>query len=343
MLTSRSVVSTALAACACALVTTSASAGDSASRIALRQRSESKGLVGISAPVLLRSPGSGASAKVSELLKRLQGSSQVEIASVTYELTTKSSAMFYKGNGWRLRVADDGQNLRFRTEREMNAPSVLEVGRPQEASVEEWARKFVVSELADVAKIGTDENLVFLGAQYEVVGWQRVGAKEPEPSRVRGVIAVFGRTVRGVDVVGAGSKIAVMMNIDGKVTGFDVDWPVYQATSSIENGADIGTIEDRAMQLSLGPLLQRGSVDRTRLECGYFDAGARFSTRTPRVRLACAAHYRMPDVEGESEGWATVDVIPAATVVYGEAWWPESARICSQDAHCRSSAQTETE
>ena len=302
-------------------------AGDSVYRAQLNSRSASRALSGVSAPVLVRKAGPGTEAVVKTIADSLSVSSRCVVGWSAFKSENEANRQFLTGDNWTLSVSDQGQHLRFRTEPSEQLPRVPEASRPIDSSIESWGRAFISNELKDIVRLGPDDELVFLGTQYEVVVAMKAGSQVVEPAFVSEVAAVFGRRFRQADLVGAGSRIAVLMAVDSRISGFDVDWPTYEVSRVVENGADIETVEARSQQLSRGELERHssGRVVRKQFECGYHDGGARNSVRTPEIHLACVAQYSAATNRGALT--AIVEVIPAAREIPDNTWWPEAATL----------------
>ena len=186
------------------IVPTMARAGDSRHRIDLNQRSASKALVGVSSPVLTRKGGTGAGAALRALAEGLGASTRCAVRWSAYDTERDGDSLFLRGSGWTLSVADNGQNMRFRTEQQ-DLPEVPENSKPSNVTVERWSRAFVLNELESVLPLGQEEEIVYLGAYYEMVISGSVDKKEPRATFVRQAVGVFGRRIGGIDVIGAGS------------------------------------------------------------------------------------------------------------------------------------------
>jgi hypothetical protein len=105
---------------------------------------------------------------------------------------------------------------------------------------------------------------------------------------------VFSREIRGVPVVGAGSKVTVTFLNDGAVESFRYDWPIYEQTSRtqqivssseivrrIQRVAAVGTdgyVGDKVTQNPRGgkidhPVALNRQSQLQDLKCGYYDPG----------------------------------------------------------------------
>ncbi len=181
--------------------------------------------------------------------------------------------------------------------------------------LEKIGRRFVGEALRDFVKLGSDESLVFLGTKYlrEESGSDD---KKQYTDEVIANIAIFGREVRGVPVIGSGSKIAVWFANDRQPVGVDVDWPVYKVTRTRQSVLSRERLFERVRAMTVAP----GGSDRaavSRFECGYVDLGA--TKRGSGIQSGCAIHY-----EGREDdtAWARVEYVPAGEQVFSDPKWP---------------------
>jgi hypothetical protein len=136
----------------------------------------------------------------------------------------------YVGPNSSFKISADGTKFRFRG----NIDDPNEIARARSGGriiekdeLEKIGRRFVSDALRDFVKLGSDESLVFLGAKYLRDEGLSADAKQRDVE-VTSNVAVFGREIRGVPVIGSGSKIAVWFANDRQPVAFDVDWPVYK-------------------------------------------------------------------------------------------------------------------
>jgi hypothetical protein len=173
-----------------------------------------------------------------------------------------------------------------------------------------------------------NEIITFLGARYLRQG----GGSVREPTSKESLlanIAIFGREVNGIPVIGSGSKMAIWLTPDEKVIGFDVDWPHYKPDGAgealVSKDELIRRVEAVAVPLS-------GTEDATvrRFECGYVDLGAtRRNSATP-IQAGCAIAFHGPERDGTSPTYARLEFVPAARTVYADAHWPLATHIARE-------------
>ncbi len=244
------------------------------------------------------------------------------------------------GPGWSLSIDSEGSRVSYRNQAYLQGAQARPVPlaqRPGQERLEAIGRRFVVAGLRDMVKLGPNEALVPVFTQYQVSGGAstRPGAR-PDPEQVEASVVVFTRTIDGVHVIGPGSKVAVLVANDGKVAGFDYDWPDYEHTPRMQQVVPIAEIRNRANTLT--PLrLDRADTTVKRTECGYFDAGARQRDPAALLQAACqfntierrivdAAAHRADPGSGHVL-LAHSDVVPAGATVLPDRKWPLAQKI----------------
>lgn len=222
-----------------------------------------------------------------------------------------------------VKVSADGTKFIFRG----NIDDPLEIERARAAGrmiekdeLEKLGRRFIKDALGDFVKFGAEESLTFLGVKYLRDGdFSENGRGEEE---VVANIAIFGREVRGVPVIGSGSKVAVWFANDRQPVGFDVDWPVYNALRTRQRVLPRERLNERVRATTVPPTgSARASV--ARFECGYVDLGA--TRRGVQIQAGCAIHYAGRHDDGTV--WARVEYVPAAEKVVADPKWPLASLI----------------
>lgn len=244
------------------------------------------------------------------------------------------------GPGWSLSIDSEGSRVSYRNQAYLQGAQARPVPLAQrlgQERLEAIGRRFVVAGLRDMVKLGPNEALVPVFTQYQVSGGAstRPGAR-PDPEQVEASVVVFTRTIDGVHVIGPGSKVAVLVANDGKVAGFDYDWPDYEHTPRMQQVVPIAEIRNRANTLT--PLrLDRADTTVKRTECGYFDAGARQRDPAALLQAACqfntierrivdAAAHRADPGSGHVL-LAHSEVVPAGATVLPDRKWPLAQKI----------------
>jgi hypothetical protein len=217
-----------------------------------------------------------------------------------------------------LKVSADGTKFRLRgniddrreIERARNA------GKIEKDELEKLGRRFIDNALREFVRPGSEESIVFLGSKYLRDEAISVDGKQHKDEVVAN-IAIFGREVRGVPVIGNGSKIAVWFANDRQPVGLDVDWPVYRVTQTRQRVLPRERLFERARATAVAP----GNSDRaavSRFECGYVDLGA--TKRGAGIQSGCAIHYSGRHDDGTL--WARVEYVPAGEQVFADPKWP---------------------
>lgn len=217
-----------------------------------------------------------------------------------------------------LKVSADGTKFRLRG----NIDDPEEIKRARSAGrmidkndLEKIGRRFVDDALRDFVRLGSDESLVFLGAKY-LHDESMSADKKEHTDEIVANIAIFGREVRGVPVIGSGSKIAVWFANDRQPVGVDVDWPVYKVTGRHQKVLSRERLFERVRATTVAPSgSDRAAVSR--FECGYVDLGA--TKRGTGIQSGCAIHYEGRD---DDTAWARVEYVPAGEQVFADPKWP---------------------
>ncbi len=229
----------------------------------------------------------------------------------------------YVGEDSYLEVYTDGTKFRFRGY--LDDPKEIERigtrGKLGQSELESLGRRFITEALASLVKVGAGEAITFLGTRHLMHGGgdERGNARD----QVIANIAIFGREVDGIPVVGSGSKIAVWFAADREPVGFDVDWPAYKVTQTVQGILPRDRLRERVDAVITVP--SDSSMYRvTRFECGYVDLGV--TKRGGQIQAGCAVFYdgreRPANSAAETLTWARVEFIPAGVQVVKDDQWP---------------------
>ena len=139
-------------------------------------------------------------------------------------------------------------------------------------------------------------------------------------------IAIFGREVNGLPIVGSGSKIAVWFTPEEKVIGIDVDWPQYKANEKMEKLLPKDELRQRIEAASV-PLSGTQNVKVHRLECGYVDLGATRRNAATPIQPGCAIAFQGFAENGDGTTYGRLEFVPAAKVVYSDEHWPLATQL----------------
>lgn len=332
-----------IAGCIALALASQGQAADFAERNELAARSARSGLGREQVALLKALPGQGRQ-KTADILKARFRMSHEAISFAGVARTEDGpKGLSALGPGWLLNVDGDGTRVRYRNLAYLQGAQARPVPlaqRPGLESLEAIGRRFVVAGLRDMVRLGPNEELVPLFTQYQVSGGAstQAGAR-PDPERVEASVVVFSRTIDGVHVIGPGSKVAVLVANDGKVAGFDYDWPVYELAGRPQKVVPIQEVRNRANTLT--PLrLDRADTTLKRTECGYYDAGAQ--RRDPAAMLQAACQFntierRIVDEAAHSADagsghllLAHSEVVPAGATVLPDRKWPLAQKILGQ-------------
>jgi hypothetical protein len=261
-----------------------------------------------------------------------------------YQSTKQESKLHITGKGWSLDVTADGTAAEYQDHAvEARAHSL---GKPvsEKMSVAELDRKgraFIAAKLASRIVLGADEELIPVRADYRTEGGQDLATGEIAHAVVANRI-VFGRTLRGVPVVGNGSKVILTFINDGSLESFRYDWPKYQAAAS-QNLVDAGEILSRVQKVIAArngvaaptsgvtvpssegeayPVELTPNTKLQALECGYYDAGSFALHAAQSVQPGCTYHAVSQDSQRMRAGYA--GAVPAGTRFEQDAAWVET-------------------
>ena len=218
----------------------------------------------------------------------------------------------------RLKVSADGTKFRLRgnIDDQREIERARSAGKIEKDELERLGRGFIDNALRQFVRVGPEESIVFLGSKYLRDEAVSADGKQHKDEVVAN-IAIFGREVQGVPVIGNGSKIAVWFANDRQPVGVDVDWPAYRVTQTHQRILSRERLFERARATTVAP---EGS-DRAavaRFECGYVDLGA--TRRRSGIQSGCAVHYSGRHDDGTP--FARVEYIPAGEQVMPDPKWP---------------------
>lgn len=317
-------------------------AADFAARKQLQQRSVNEGVGVARLPLLGVKAGPGRALALSAVRARLgNGIEQITFSGTPQEAHGARSIVQATGT-WRLEVAADGRKARYRNFGYVDSPANrgVPVGqRPSQDALERKARSFATSTLRDLVRLGPGEELVPLYTEYQVNGGGSTAPGSPrDPEVVVGANVVYGRSIDGVHIIGAGSKLAVMFGADGTLVGFDYDWPEYTRLPRVQRVVSAETVRRRSRELGA----EDDQTRADRIECGYFDPGSGRRDPAAPLQAACAVFtVRRPIVDpavharDRASGHlliARVSFIPAGETVESDARWPEAQRLSGSAA-----------
>jgi hypothetical protein len=329
---------TTLRATVLALVTYAgiAHAADYPYRTTLTSKSATSGLGATDVELIKRLPGAGADQVLDMLRARFASSQGAVNTRGASEREQERHSHALKGDGWLLQVYADGTYVRYRNYAVLESKQNLArpvAQRLSQQALEERGRRFISEALAEAVPLGAGEVLVPLFTEHEINGSRSATLDAAaDVETVTASTVIFGRTIGGISVVGPGSKIAVVFTNDGEAAGFDYDWPRYAMTGQRQGVIAMPQIRQRARGLTTVELDAPG-VSVKRVECGYFDAGARRRWRDPSapIQAACGFHYSQRTLANGPTPTdmlaAYVEAIPAGVVIESDAGWPQAIRL----------------
>ncbi len=293
----------------------------------LTQRSLRQGFPARRVPLLEVLAGPGREAGATALLEhfaRADMGSRLRLANLRPD-PKANRILTYMGEAGYFEVIADGSKLRARAMiDDPNEIARAGTRRIEKNELERLGSRFVRGPLARFVKIGTGERLRFWGVRYLKESSGDAVAGTRARTSVIANIAIFGREIGGVPVVGSGSKIAVWFDNARRPVGFDVDWPVYRISRTAQATLPMPELSRRVAATTV-PLRNSTSATVRRFECGYVDLGA--TRRGGFIQTGCSIAF-----EGRGEGgeaWARVEYVPAGAQVLREERWPLANALAS--------------
>jgi hypothetical protein len=233
----------------------------------------------------------------------------------------RKTTSFVSEQGY-LQVYADGSHFKLRGDLDKVTPvesnggkEKVELGR-----LEQLGREFIEGPLSSVVKLQENDNLTFLGARYLRQGGASIRDAKSTEFLVAN-IAIFGREVNGMPIIGSGSKIAVWFTPEEKVIGVDVDWPQYKPNEKTEKLLPKDELR-RRIEAAAVPLTGAQNVTVRRLECGYVDLGATRRNAATPIQPGCSIAYQGSGEDGKAPAFGRIEFVPAAEVVYPDEHWP---------------------
>ena len=280
---------------AAASAASAASAGDLPERRAIDQRSRLHGIGRSTVRLASRGPRAGTAA-----------------------VTQSLSAKLPSAGEWRVRLQGDGSAGELvRPSARRRRPVAPEERLSDEALVAR-ARAFVEATLAAPLSIKEGDVYALKTAHQMTRAMSKLGERAPE--RLVSSRVTFGRTLDGLPVLGPGSKIFVELSPDGEVIGARYDWARLTLKAERQATVPLGTV----LRRGTGHTRLRGLRldDYTRVECGYYDAGADADPQAP-VQAACLLQQVRTDGAGTT---AVEELVPAGLDVRPDKSWALSGR-----------------
>jgi hypothetical protein len=268
--------------------------------------------------VLRRQGGPGRDEVFSDVLARFATGQGAITTGGNFQSVREADVRLAKGEeaGWLLEVRGEGDWIRYRNNDYLtsggNLPVDVEARMPASV-VESVARAFVEDSLSPFVALKEGEVLnPWTAAYLESVGTDESGSVH------RSVIAsriTFIRVLRGLPVLGPGSKITVVVANDAQPVGFDVDWSEFKATGKRTPMVELSVIRGRLRDLV------SAEGEELYFECGYFDPGADAEERSVFLQPACVSARRAPQ-SSDLGNVVLVDFVPAGSMVLVDPGWP---------------------
>jgi hypothetical protein len=283
-------------------------------RAQLRAVSAQEGLGSRTLPILRRVPAPGSDIAAALALDVL---SKTRFATGTPPVRqTFRDAVMFSTPDWLLEVRDNGGRVRC-FGRGFTRRPVPPESQPSYQDVIDRGRRMLENELSPLVPLGPGEEFVPVFVTYP--GQGTFAPNGPQTTETIENQAHFGRLVNGIPVVGYGSKAIVMLDNDGNLLGFDVDWGVYEVTNRSQGTVSLTDMNARLS--SLGTSLLPADRRLEYVECGYYDAGS--SSGNTWIQPACRYEFQLLRQGRSYARWKVM--VPAGFTFISEPDWPESA------------------
>ena len=318
-------------------------AADFPQRMEAEKRSAKEGLGQKEISLLQRLPGPGKETVSQKLIGKFRISKTAITTKGTSKREVKTNRLSVVGPDWFLDVSTDGSNVRYRNYGYLEKKKELARPVSQRLSnerLETLGRTFIKETLSEYVKLGKDEEIVPFFTEHAIGGGAEAkqGVSKPE-EKVYASTIVFTRRINNVNIIGPGSKIAVMFDNEETPVGFDYDWPQYKMTGKLQKVLPVKDIKDRANKL--GAVRQDSpNVKVTRFDCGLYDAGARRHDSKSVIQSACLVSYyetRIVNKEAHERDPKTghimsahVEYIPSGEVIEKDVKWPQAMKMLNQ-------------
>jgi hypothetical protein len=314
-------------------------AADSNHKKELNAKSTSVGLSAKNMQLLEVDDGPGMSAVLGDVLDTGFGSLRMDDRDIG-EFEIEDEYTTVTGNGWNLTIWEDGTKAEMmnfanyeRKKKEIKDKyNKYRNKKIEQDRLETLGMKFIRTELSKHIKLAKNEQIVPLHTMYEIDGDGDLNGNVHEETV--GNIVVFSRVVDGIDVVGAGSKISILFANDETPVGFRYDWPTYRKSGLYQKVVNFETAKERLSSLS-GLKKKAKKIERTRLECGYYDPGVVSRDKDAFIQSACYAFYKGKAEETDNtEVVGYADVIPMGQQVEIDNNWNEVKKHYSKGEQC---------
>ena len=143
------------------------------------------------------------------------------------------------GDRWGLEITGGGTTGQFQdysvAERERSL-AIPEDKKPSNDNLEKYGQG-VIKSVGTLIALGPKEEIFPLYSSYRIEGGQDVKSSEITRSVIASRIA-FGKSIRGVPIVGGGSRVILTFANDNTLASFWYDWPQYKAESTLVRVVD---------------------------------------------------------------------------------------------------------
>jgi hypothetical protein len=201
--------------------------------VSWRKASQDAGLGGRTLPVLRRKDGPGNKEMAARIISTLNDVG-IDDGGELRATTGKdlSDSYLVGAPTWLLHTAGAGRSGRL-WRKTGDLPSVDVNSRMSYSQVTALAGGVLQGKLGSLLGITSTDTLRPLSVSYVGIGGSTPDGSHVE-SRVLGSLALYGRTVNGVPVVGGGGVVQLGFDTTGHLFGFQFDWSQYEAVGDRE-------------------------------------------------------------------------------------------------------------
>lgn len=202
-------------------------------------------------------------------------------------LESEDGTLIERAGVFGLRIFAGGDAFRFVNE--LNGYHKLQNAEVTMSNEEVVARGRALIDELQLVEMGPDEELKLFKTEFV-----RFTGKAADPGeRVVAVIVTFGRTFRGIPVIGKmGSTVSIEFIANGNVHRLAVDWSPLAPSTKVTRFAGGQTILERIADRSLRDGTSKSGVASASLPsgeliCGYLDEEARSVGASREISLGC--------------------------------------------------------
>ena len=199
-----------------------------------------------------------------------------------------------------------------------------------DSTIRAEAENFINGFILPLIPLGPDEEIVFLGTEaYGYTFLDPLSGRQWDEEIA--AIAVFGRRVGSVPVVGPGSRVSIWLAGNLEVVAIDVDWPRLTGNGNfvyVMDRDDVWLRAEKLTGISSADLENNLRLSRANgirmMECGYVDLGVALRQGAP-IQPGCLIYHDGVSPDGQPIH-ATYE-IPIGDKVEEDCSWPAVSAV----------------